>query len=182
MSFIKKLFSLVLVLVLIFSLGIMSYAVPGVSISSNMTLVDTNLDDVYLVVDLTDDIFVDDSLLVGSFTLNNEPAGLTVESVDYVSTTRVLVYLAYSGDELESNIENFNITIAAVELTGASPLTSNNMIISISVLSSGIVDELISMITQLLGLFTTFPLNVLVIGMLGSIGFGWFRKAKRAAQ
>lgn len=160
----------------------MSYAVPGVAISSNMTLVDSNLDSAYLVVDLTDDTFVDDTLQVGSFTLNNAPTGLTVESVEYNTVSRAIVNLAYTGDELGSNIEDFNVTVAAVELTGAAPLTSNNLILSTSVLSSGIVDELISMIGQLLSLFTVFPLNVLVIGMLGSIGFGWFKKAKSAAK
>lgn len=49
-------------------------------------------------------------------------------------------------------------------------------------IDTGIVAELVTLTQTLLGLFTSFPLNVILIGSLGTIGFKWFRKAKRAAQ
>lgn len=49
-------------------------------------------------------------------------------------------------------------------------------------INSGLVTELINMIKQLLGLFAIYPLNIFLVGGLGTIGFTWFRKAKGAAR
>ena len=49
-------------------------------------------------------------------------------------------------------------------------------------IDTGIVAELVTLTTSLVGLFTIFPLNVILIGSLGAIGFGWFKKAKSAAK
>jgi hypothetical protein len=40
---------------------------------------------------------------------------------------------------------------------------------------------LVNVVKELMSLFTVYPLNIIVIGMLGGIGFKWLRKAKGAA-
>ena len=53
---------------------------------------------------------------------------------------------------------------------------------SSAVIDTAIVDELIALCKSCMGLFTEFPLNVILIAGLTFIGFGIFRSAKRAAR
>uniref|UniRef100_UPI004056F352 hypothetical protein n=1 Tax=Acetatifactor sp. TaxID=1872090 RepID=UPI004056F352 len=46
----------------------------------------------------------------------------------------------------------------------------------------GIVGELIELCKTCMGLFSEFPMNVLLIGSLVGIGFGIFRNAKRSVK
>lgn len=51
-----------------------------------------------------------------------------------------------------------------------------------SVIDSGLVGEIISLCKTCMGLFTEFPLNVILIAGLCGVGFGIFRMAKRAVR
>lgn len=49
-------------------------------------------------------------------------------------------------------------------------------------IDSALVTELINLVKSVMGLFSEFPLNVILIGSLCGLAFGLFRKAKRAAH
>lgn len=51
-----------------------------------------------------------------------------------------------------------------------------------SVIDTGIVSELIALVRSVMGLFTDFPLNVLLIASLAFVAFGLFSRAKHAAM
>lgn len=51
---------------------------------------------------------------------------------------------------------------------------------SSAVIDTSIVTELINMVKTCMGLFSEFPLNVLLIAGLCGVGFGLFRGAKSA--
>lgn len=53
---------------------------------------------------------------------------------------------------------------------------------STSVINSGIVAELITLVKNVMGLFSEFPLNVLLIASLCFVAFGLFKRAKAAAM
>lgn len=51
---------------------------------------------------------------------------------------------------------------------------------STTVINTNIVNELINLVKTCMGLFSEFPLNVLLIAGLCGVGFGLFRGAKSA--
>ena len=51
-----------------------------------------------------------------------------------------------------------------------------------SVIDSGLVTELVNLVKTVMGLFSEFPLNVLLIASLCFVAFGLFYRAKRAAM
>lgn len=51
-----------------------------------------------------------------------------------------------------------------------------------SVINTGIVNELMTLVKSVMGLFSEFPLNVLLIASLCFVGFALFGRAKRAAM
>ena len=51
-----------------------------------------------------------------------------------------------------------------------------------SVIDSGLVTELVNLVKTVMGLFSEFPLNVLLIASLCFVAFGLFSRAKRAAM
>lgn len=55
-------------------------------------------------------------------------------------------------------------------------------LIADAVLDTSLVNELISLVKSVMGLFKEFPLNILLIGSLAFVAFGLFSKAKRAAK
>ncbi len=98
----------------------------------------TSLDGMVLDLVLTSESFVDGTFEQTNFTLNNAPPGLTINGVLYSSPTEANIQLAYTGDPIMTEINDFNITIAAAELDGATDLTSNNMTIYADVEHEGI--------------------------------------------
>jgi len=104
--------------------------VPTAIISADPALTERNLNGKEINIELANETFADASLNSGNFTLNNAPAGVTVNSVAYGTTTTATVTLAYDGTDFDADINNCNIVIAGAELTGGNPLTSNNLIIS----------------------------------------------------
>lgn len=53
---------------------------------------------------------------------------------------------------------------------------------STSVINTGIVNELVNLVKNVMGLFSEFPLNVLLIASLCFVAFGLFKRAKAAAM
>lgn len=51
-----------------------------------------------------------------------------------------------------------------------------------SVINTGIVTELLNLVKNVMGLFSEFPLNVLLIASLCFVAFGLFKRAKAAAM
>ena len=93
-------------------------------------LTEANLNTAIVTYTLTNETFADGSLLTGSFTLGNAPTGTTVNSVGYSSSTVATVTLAFNGTDFDSDVTTFNITCAAVELSRAANITSNNLTIT----------------------------------------------------
>lgn len=51
-----------------------------------------------------------------------------------------------------------------------------------AVIDTGLVTELINLVTSVCGLFKIYPLNVFLIASLAFVGFKIFRSAKGAAK
>lgn len=51
-----------------------------------------------------------------------------------------------------------------------------------SVINTGVVTELVNLVKNVMGLFSEFPLNVLLIASLCFVAFGLFKRAKAAAM
>lgn len=51
-----------------------------------------------------------------------------------------------------------------------------------TVINTGIVTELVNLVKNVMGLFSEFPLNVLLIASLCFVAFGLFKRAKAAAM
>lgn len=49
-------------------------------------------------------------------------------------------------------------------------------------INTGIVTELVNLVKNVMGLFSEFPLNVLLIASLCFVAFGLFKRAKAAAM
>ena len=49
-------------------------------------------------------------------------------------------------------------------------------------INTGIVTELVNLVKNVMGLFSEFPLNVLLIASLCFVAFGMFKRAKAAAM
>ena len=49
-------------------------------------------------------------------------------------------------------------------------------------LDQSLVTEMLNLVKTMMGLFTEFPLNILLVASLASVGFGIFAIARRAAS
>jgi len=67
----------------------------------------------------------DNSLDFSMFTLNNAPPGTSVNSVVYVSGTEATLTLEFTGMDLDTDFDNFSVTVSSVEVLGAEDITSN---------------------------------------------------------
>lgn len=55
-------------------------------------------------------------------------------------------------------------------------------IVADAVIDTALVNELVSLVKTVIGLFAEFPLNVILIGSLFGVALGIFGMAKRAAK
>ena len=115
------------------------FATPSIAMNS------TVLDGLSIVLELTNETFVDAVLDPLNFELNNEPTGLSIDQLQYVSETEATLTLAYTGGLILSQIDNFSVTISGNELTNNIELTSNDMTIFADVLHDGIYLAKVSM-------------------------------------
>lgn len=56
------------------------------------------------------------------------------------------------------------------------------MLVGEAVIDTAIVTELVALVKNVMGLFSEFPLNVLLIASLCFVAFGLFSRAKSAAM
>lgn len=102
-----------------------------------------NLDGMEITLSVTEDTFADAMLDPLNFSLNNAPAGLTIDDVTYVGPVDATVLLAFDGTNFDLDVEDFTITVDASEFALGIELTSNNMIITA-------IDESVTISTHLL--------------------------------
>ncbi|MDZ4182263.1 MAG: endonuclease [Candidatus Cloacimonadaceae bacterium] len=97
------------------------------TITPSTPLNEYNLDGALITITLSNTSFTDNVLLSGNFTLNNAPAGLSVQSVQYLSPTSAIITLAFNGADFDDNIASFGITINAVEINYSAHLISSSI-------------------------------------------------------
>jgi hypothetical protein len=107
----------------------------SVTIVPDAPLQEQTLDDRSLLITLTDESFTSTGTLpAGAFNLNNEPAGLSIESVTAQDVTHAVMQLAFPpGNDFDSPISNFNIDVSGDILTSTKAgeeLRSNNLTIA----------------------------------------------------
>jgi uncharacterized repeat protein (TIGR01451 family) len=79
-------------------------------------ITETELDGSAIEIEIYPTTFADNSLDKANFNLANAPAGLSIESVDYIDQNNCRVNLAFNGD-IDSDISNLEINIDAVEFS-----------------------------------------------------------------
>jgi hypothetical protein len=125
----------------------MEYITPGtptLSVSAPVALGELNLNGAVIDVTLLNETFVDGTFDVANFTLNNAPTGVTISgvalpAVKKIALTNAVITLAYDGTDFDANVTNLSVTIAAAELNGAAPLTSNDLTITAVVETAPVV-------------------------------------------
>lgn len=99
----------------------------GSYLSSNTTINEENADANFITISLAGYEFADAILDKNNFQLVNAPSGLTIESVEFKSTTSCQVNLAYDGTDIDSNYPNLTVNIMRSEIrNGTSDLPSSN--------------------------------------------------------
>ncbi len=94
-------------------------------ISTGTALTEGNLNGALVNITLSNTTWRDNTLLIGNFTLNNAPAGLSLLSVQYLSSNSAQIVLSFDNTDFDNNILNFSITINAAEINNASNLFTN---------------------------------------------------------
>ena len=74
-------------------------------------MLERNLDNATVTLTLAEATFTSNTLDAPKFTLVGVPAGVTVESVDWVSDTQARVNLAFDGTDFDTDYSNWSITI-----------------------------------------------------------------------
>ncbi len=118
---------------------LLSPETASATIIPSQTLREDRLDGASLTLILDNASFADAILLPQNFTLNNAPTGLSIRAVNYLDATTATIILAYSGPGFDSNYDNFNLTVAALELNVSYSVTSNSLTIHALVESSAII-------------------------------------------
>ena len=107
----------------------------SVTIVPDAPLQEQTLNDRSLLITLIDESFTSTGILpAGAFNLNNEPAGLSIESVTAQDATHAVMQLAFPpGNDFDSPISNFNIDVSGDILNSTKAgdeLRSNNLTIA----------------------------------------------------
>ena len=131
-----------LLLIIVLGLLASSAAFGQTATINDPGLNETDLDAQAVTITLTAETFLDATLDATNFTLNNNPVGLTIESVVYQSTTSADVNLAFTPGDFDVSITNFSISIDNSELTvtGSGVLTTNAINISADFESATMLD------------------------------------------
>jgi hypothetical protein len=137
--------------------GSASYSAPlvptvSISVDNPAALVEDQMGRFQMYVTLLNDTFIDNILSKANFTLNNAPAGMSIESVSYSSATSATLMIYYDSTDFDTNITNFNLTVAAAELTSGTTLTSNSLTLYAVVETAPVVTTNTAVTT--LGMFT----------------------------
>ncbi len=100
-------------------------AVPAANLTAGQNLEEINLDGAELILTLDDTAFSTGNLLISHFSLNSAPAGVSVQSVDYLGPQSARLVLAFTGTDFDLNYPSFSVTIAAAALTHGAALVSS---------------------------------------------------------
>ncbi len=99
---------------------------PSLLVSAPEALEEGTLDHKTLVLNVTGDAFLDNTLDASNFQLVNAPNGLTIGSVNYDSTKKCTLTLAYDGTDFDLNVTNFLVNIQGAELVSGNDLVAAN--------------------------------------------------------
>ncbi len=89
-----------------------------------------NLSGFVLQLQIAHDKFVDETIGVSSFILNNAPVGVAISSVSYTNENNAEITLSYDGTDFDVDITDFSVEIVAQELVSAVNLVSGNKTIT----------------------------------------------------
>jgi len=109
---------------------------PVATLTADSILSEQRLDSRTLTINLTEERFIDyTTLSTAFFNLLNAPTGLTIESVQGLSTTQAKVNLAFDGTDFDTDFTKFRIEILSSVLfqTVTGYLATNSLIILSSV-------------------------------------------------
>lgn len=87
-------------------------------------LAEDNLSGYIINLTIEHDKFVDETILLSSFVLNNVPTGVAIESVTYINENRAELILSYDGSDFDIDVTNFFIEIIESELVSGVSLVS----------------------------------------------------------
>ncbi|KKK58053.1 hypothetical protein LCGC14_3048300, partial [marine sediment metagenome] len=95
------------------SLAVLSYLeIPSASLVSDSVLTESRLDARSVTITLDDELFKDyGSLVAGNFVLINAPTVTNIENVTGNSPTEVVIDLAFSGPDFDTDYEDFAVDI-----------------------------------------------------------------------
>ena len=96
-------------------------------ISPEVVLNETNLDNGVLQIHLVQVEFADNSLDAGNFSLNNAPVGTAIEAIQYIDATSAKLDLSFDGTDFDTDIPDFSLSIAGIELNSNQDMISNNL-------------------------------------------------------
>ncbi len=108
---------------------------PSVSISTPLSITESNLNGNVVDVTLSNETFVNFStnptiVNLSSFTLNNAPIGTSIGSVQLTSANTAKITLQFNQTDFDQSISNFSISISGSILTSAVARTSNVLAIT----------------------------------------------------
>lgn len=112
------------------SSGVVFIAIVESATITHAGLDESNLDLADITLTLTNDSFFDATLEAGSFSLSDQPLGLTVSSVTYNSATNATITLGFDGSDFDIDYSDFNIVINANELVGAGDIRTDSLSIT----------------------------------------------------
>ncbi|GAB4298596.1 MAG: hypothetical protein Kow0068_22450 [Marinilabiliales bacterium] len=119
-----------IVVLFVLLIAVININAQSLTITPNQALDESNLDGSYLIASLTSETYADATVDPANITLNNAPAGTSIDSAVYKNTDTCWIYLSFTGMDFDSDSTHFSITIAGTELTGGSDLTSNELTIT----------------------------------------------------
>jgi len=104
-------------------------ASASAQLNSGTPLTEYNLNDALLQLNLANTTWKDNVLIPANFTVNNAPVGLSLLSVQYLSSNSALLVLHFDNTDFDDNILNFSVTIDAAEINFPSSITTNALTI-----------------------------------------------------
>ena len=103
--------------------------IAAIIITSDTIMTEDNLDDRYLSISVINEQFMDDTLSITNFSLNNVPTGTTIDSVTYADSVNAVLYIAFDGTDFDVDYTTVNVTIDSAEFIGGVDRTSNDLTI-----------------------------------------------------
>ena len=94
---------------------------------SHSGLTEDNLNNATVGIELVNETFTDDELLVSNFIMDNAPDSLEIVSVDYIDITHAEFVLSFDGTDFDNEITNFGLIVQPSEITGSNSIRSNDM-------------------------------------------------------